>query len=156
MTFCISEFTAGGIVSFILLLIGIAIKATLKASALSHSLKLTNNEVATLREKAKMADKPTDNSANIGTPDVSPPSTSNEKINDKQKGILAFLALNKHSHASHISSQIKENMEMILHELMVLEAKGLTTQYWRSETWNITPLGRIYVHDNKLLSKQSN
>jgi hypothetical protein len=157
MTFTITEFTAGGIVSFIILLIGIAIKATLKVSEVSQSLKLTNNEIVTLREQAKANNKPTDNRTNDSIPHEHMPNAPSPmplgvELNDKQKNILIFLALNRDSHVGTISSQLKTAETAILHDLEVLKATGLSTYYWRNKTWNISTDGRLYVNANKLLT----
>jgi hypothetical protein len=157
MPLCFTEWEITGIVSFAILLIGIAIQAALKWAEVSHTLKFRDEEIAALRIQIKSIERERNdsvakqiavNNATDSRHEGSPP----ERHDEKKEKILLYLAHTKDAHLEDIAHELNYEKSLVKHNLEILKINRLAYHYWRKDCWNISPDGHAYIAQNKLIT----
>lgn len=157
MPLCLTEWEIGGIVSFVILLVGIAIQASLKWAEVSHLLKSANENIAKLRKQIEVVESErnyavaknfsVDNSTNASLKNDPP-----ERHDEKKEKILLYLAHTKDAHLEDIANDLNYEKSLTKHNLEILKINHLAYHYWRKESWNISPNGHAYIALHKLIT----
>lgn len=157
MPLCLTEWEIGGIASFVILLVGIAIQAALKWAEVSHTLKLRDDEIATLRVQNKSLESQRNESVakQIAVDNSTNPSTKDEppkRHDEKKEKILLYLAHTKDSNLDDISHALNYDKALAKHNLEILKLNRQAYHYWRNDTWNISPDGHAYISLHNLIT----
>jgi hypothetical protein len=157
MEICVSGYIIAGVISFIVLLVGITINYIFKFTESSSSLKLAHEESTRLRGEISSLNNIVNEQKGAAISEdnksTNPPSLEpDERLDSTEEEILVYLGLNNNSEIYDISSHVNLEENVTNHHLIILQNKNLVFHNSLKDTWNVSPEGHNYLFNHELIS----